>query len=100
MEKGILLAVIKKNLVFVICSFLSFLVLLYVVLFRDAVLYIVLQMIGWVLMPISWVFKNITDEIANKSAAKALKVVGWLSMIVGAAAYFYGTYLCLHGLMP
>ena len=78
MEKSTLMAVLKKNPMFVIMAFLGLLFLLYVLFFKDAALRGVLAAEACMLWPIGCLCNAASEKVESPSAAKRLKVAYYL----------------------
>ena len=87
MEKSTLMAVLKKNPMYVVMAFLGLLFLLYVLFFKDAVLRGVLAAVACMLWPIGWFCNAASEKVASPSAAKGLKAAYYLLYFGGYALF-------------
>ena len=88
MEKSTLMAVLKKNPMFVIMAFLGLLFLLYVLFFKDAALQGVLGAVALILWPIGWLCNAASEKVESPSVAKRLKAACGLLLVAGCALIF------------
>ena len=93
MEKSTLMAVLKKNPMFVIMAFLGLLFLLYVLFFKDAALQGVLGAVALILWPIGWLCNAASEKVESPSASKRLKAAYGLLLVAGYALFFVSLFV-------
>ena len=93
MEKSTLVAVLKKNPMYVVMAFLGLLFLLYVLFFKDAALRGVLWAVAAILWPIGWLCNAASEKVESPSAAKRLKAAHCLLLVAGCALIFGATFV-------
>lgn len=93
MEKSTLMAVLKKNLMYVVMVFLGLLFLLYFIFFKDAALQGVLWAVALILWPIGWLCNAASEKVESPSAAKRLKAAYGLLLVAGCALIFGATFV-------
>lgn len=88
MEKSTLMAVMKKNLFYVVMVFLGLLFFLYALFFINATLRAMLCAAACVLLPIGGLCNAASEKVASPSAAKGLKAAYYLLYFGGYALLF------------
>ena len=87
MEKSTLVAVLKKNPMYVVMAFLGLLFFLYVLFFINVTLRAMLCAAACVLLPIGGLCNAASEKVASPSTAKGLKAAYYLLYFGGYALF-------------